>query len=418
VTATWLSVDAIKSEKPYACVGGPFGSELTTRDYTDDGVPVIRGNNLSGDCRFRDEAFVFVSEHKAASLVSNMAYPGDLLFTQRGTLGQVGLIPEQPNFDRYIVSQSQMKLSVNASLVLPEFVYYWFRQRAVVETIKLRAVSSGVPHINLGILKNLDLRVPPLPEQREIVRILRDLDDLIENNRRRIQLLEQSTRLLYREWFIDLRFPSHEDVKAADGVPRGWAARALGDVCTSIEDGDWIESKDQGGEDFRLLQVSNIGIGEFVETGNFRFITEETFRRLRCREVAPGDILISRMPDPVGRAWLVTNMPWRMITAVDVAIAKVDERLVSAFFVLHHLNSPQSIELAEKHASGATRLRISRKSLCALPVRVPPRVLQEDFAEFAQTNQTLRSNLERQNTALRKVRDLWLPRLMSGEIAV
>lgn len=106
MTRQRYKIDEIKAEIPYACVGGPFGSELTTRDYTDAGVPVIRGNNVSGDMAFFDDDFVFVSEEKAEMLASNTAHPGDLVFTQRGTLGQIGLIPMGASYERYIVSQS------------------------------------------------------------------------------------------------------------------------------------------------------------------------------------------------------------------------------------------------------------------------------------------------------------------------
>src|SRR6185295_19489754 len=112
------------------------------------------------------------------------------------------------------------------------------------------------------------------------------------------------------------------DIKASGWLkvslgPEKWEVKRLGDVCVSLIDRDWIETKDQSGTAYRLLQVSNIGVGEFVETGNYRYITQKTFESLRCQEVVPGDILISRMPKPTGRAWIVTTMPWRMITAVD-----------------------------------------------------------------------------------------------------
>src|SRR2546430_155846 len=99
-----LPLDSARAQVPYAFVGGPFGSNLTTRDYVDEGIPVIRGNNLPDDSTFRDDDFVFVSEKKADDLRSNTAYPGDLIFTQRGTLGQVGLIPREARFQRYIIS--------------------------------------------------------------------------------------------------------------------------------------------------------------------------------------------------------------------------------------------------------------------------------------------------------------------------
>jgi type I restriction enzyme S subunit len=195
-------------------------------------------------------------------------------------------------------------------------------------------------------------------------------------------------------------------------------AEILADVCASLEDGDWIETKDQGGDDFRLLQISNIGINEFVETGNFRYITEETFKRLNCREILPEQIIVSRMPKPIGRAWLVTEMPWRMITAVDVAIIAANDDLADPYFLTHFLNSPASLEHCERRAVGTTRLRIARRELATIPILVPPRRLQQIFREIAEPLNKQRANLYQQNQKLRTARDLLLPRLISGEIAI
>lgn len=137
-----VKIESIKDEARNALVGGPFGSDLTTRDYTDDGVPVIRGVNLPSDQCFNDNDFVFVSEDKANDLASNNAHRGDVIFTQRETLGQVGLITEDALYSRYLVSQSQMKLTVNAAKANAKFVYYFFRHPVTVQSIKNRAITS------------------------------------------------------------------------------------------------------------------------------------------------------------------------------------------------------------------------------------------------------------------------------------
>src|SRR5216117_727545 len=108
-----VTIEEIRATTRHWLVGGPFGSDLTTRDYVEEGVPVIRGTNLPDDCSFKDDEYVFVRDEKADALKANNAHPGDVVFTQRGTLGQVGLIPNEPKFPRYLVSQSQMKLTVD-----------------------------------------------------------------------------------------------------------------------------------------------------------------------------------------------------------------------------------------------------------------------------------------------------------------
>src|SRR5262249_61076404 len=103
---------------------------------------------------FLDDDFVFVTEEKADKLQSNTAYPGDVIFTQRGTLGQVGISPLEAKFPRYVISQSQMKLSVNPEKVDARFVYYFFRMSSTVQSLINHALTLGVSPINLGILNN------------------------------------------------------------------------------------------------------------------------------------------------------------------------------------------------------------------------------------------------------------------------
>ena len=176
----WAEVrlDAIKAPGQYSFVGGPFGSDLTSRDYVSaPGVPVIRGTNLGGsESRFIDDGFVYVTERKAGSLHRNIAFPGDLVFTQRGTLGQVAIVPDDCRFPRYVISQSQMKLTVDPSKADRRFVYYAFRFPQSQARLLSRTQATGVPHINLGILKDFVISLPRLSEQRRIADILDKAD--------------------------------------------------------------------------------------------------------------------------------------------------------------------------------------------------------------------------------------------------
>jgi len=159
-----------------AIVGGPFGSDLVSADYVHDGVPVIRGQNMGA--RYLEGPFAYVTEAKANSLAANLARPGDVVFTQRGTLGQVSLTPSEP-FDRYLVSQSQMKVSLHRDRVTPNFLFSWSESNEGQQSIASSAIQTGVPHINLGILKSLMVPVPPVAEQRAIATALSDVDSLL-----------------------------------------------------------------------------------------------------------------------------------------------------------------------------------------------------------------------------------------------
>ena len=117
-----VTLEGIASPSRHAMVGGPFGSALGRKDYGEEGVPVVRGAQLSGPGLFSHDDLVYVSEEKADRHSGNLAFPGDVLVTQRGTVGQVGLIPMDAPFKRYLLSQSQMKLTVDPARAEARFV--------------------------------------------------------------------------------------------------------------------------------------------------------------------------------------------------------------------------------------------------------------------------------------------------------
>jgi type I restriction enzyme, S subunit len=191
------TVAEIASLEQNALVGGPFGSNLVSRDYVEYGVPVIRGQNMGQ--RWIGGEFAYVSSRKAEVLSANLARPGDVIFTQRGTLGQVALVPDKP-YERYLISQSQMKLTVDSKKADPLFLYYVFRTPEQQRYIQSHAIQTGVPHTNLGILRRTLVPVPPLAQQTTIARILGSLDDRIELNQRINETLEAMARALFSEY--------------------------------------------------------------------------------------------------------------------------------------------------------------------------------------------------------------------------
>jgi type I restriction enzyme, S subunit len=172
-----VTLACLASTAKNSIVGGPFGSDLVSTDYVSSGVPVVRGQNMGQ--AFVSGDFVFVSKAKAKSLSANLAREGDLIFTQRGTLGQVSVVPSTP-FPEYVVSQSQMKLSLGSELADRQYVFQYFCSTAGQKQILESAIQTGVPHTNLGILKAYKVTLPVnLDEQRAIATALSDVDALL-----------------------------------------------------------------------------------------------------------------------------------------------------------------------------------------------------------------------------------------------
>ena len=146
------------------------------------------------------------------------------------------------------------------------------------------------------------------------------------------------------------------------GFTDAWEQRKLGELCEKFADGDWIEAKDQSSFGIRLIQTGNIGLGEYLDKpNNKKWVSEDTFNRLHCEEVFAGDILISRLPEPAGRACIVPNLGTKMITAVDCTIVRTSAK-VSKKFLLQHLSSKKYFNEVNTCMAGGTRQRISRSA--------------------------------------------------------
>lgn len=206
-------------------------------------------------------------------------------------------------------------------------------------------------------------------------------------------------------------------------LPPGWTSATVAELIAPdgiFSDGDWVESKDQDPKGaIRLLQLADVGDGVFVDKSN-RFVNDDKFERLRCTEVFEGDVLIARMPDPLGRACLAPKLRQPCITVVDVAIVRPGRTSVSPRWLMHFLNAPAVRQVIELQASGTTRRRISRGNLAQLDLPVPPLPEQKRIADkldalLSQVN-ACRERLGRIPGILKRFRQSVLAAATSGEL--
>lgn len=195
-------------------------------------------------------------------------------------------------------------------------------------------------------------------------------------------------------------------------VKKDWELKKLGELCSFIGDGDWIESGDQSTEGIRLVQTGNVGEGIYLDKENrAHYISEETFTRLKCTEIFPGDCLISRLPEPVGRACIIPDLDQKMITAVDCTIIRFKENIQPQYFV-YYSQSNKYLSDIDSEATGATRKRISRKNLEKISIPVPPleeqkrivKIMDEKFEQL----ETIKTNAQ---TNLQNAKDLFQSQL-------
>ena len=408
-SSAWPTVrlSELQASKRYALNGGPFGSKLVSSDYVPEGVPVIRGTNLPEHSRFSTSDLVFVSELKADELLPNNAHPGDLVFTQRGTLGQVGLIPRTSAFSRFVISQSQMKLTVDERKADAGFLYYYFRAPRTVKQIHNLAFSTGVPHINLDILRNFEVTLPPLPVQKRIRTFLSAYDDLIENNTRRIRILEEMAQAIYREWFVHFRFPGHKKVKLVPSplgaIPEGWEAKKLGEVC------DIVMGQSPKSE-FYNEQGDGLPFHQGVTDFGLHFPEDRVYCTVQNRIAEAGDILFS-VRAPVGRINVTLG---RIVIGRGLCAIRNQKR--NQVFTLHQLKE----RFAEEDTMGGGTIfkAVTKEEVHGIGFLQPSREILQSFEDRCHSMDRLIEFLTQKNTNLRTTRDLLLPKLISGEVDV
>lgn len=186
-------------------------------------------------------------------------------------------------------------------------------------------------------------------------------------------------------------------------MKKDWQIKKLKDISIVFQDGDWVESKDQSTAGIRLIQTGNVGNAIFKDRSEkARYISEDTFKKLRCTEIFEGDCLVSRLPDPVGRVCLLPNTGEKMITVVDCTIIRLNHRdIIPNWFLYYSLSNEYNSEI-QKQVSGATRQRISRKNLGLIPIPLPPlseqkrivAILDEAFEAIAKAKENTEQNLK------------------------
>ena len=218
-------------------------------------------------------------------------------------------------------------------------------------------------------LGEFTMPIPSITEQQKIADILATCDRMIELKQSKIDELNKLKQVCLLEMFPQKgqtipkrRFP---------GFSALWEQRKLSSLCDKFTDGDWIESKDQSGSGVRLIQTGNVGLAEYLDKpNNKKWVSNDTFEALHCEEVFEGDILISRLPEPAGRACIVPNLGTKMITAVDCTIVRVSENINNKF-LLQYLSSQKYFDEVNTCLAGGTRQRISRSNLANFDIPMP-----------------------------------------------
>lgn len=440
---------------------GPFGSRMKSDAYVESGVPVIRGTNLTGSKKFSGD-WVFISEQLAKQLENCCVSNGDLVFPHRGSIGEVGLVDNQ--FHQYMMSSSLMKLRCNPNIADSEFIYYFFKSHQGRYELLKNASQVGTPGIGqpLTSLKNIEIKLPSLGEQRKIAKILSDLDDKIHINNQINQTLESIAQALFKSWFVDfdpvrakiaakqegkdaelaamcaisgkseieLQQMAEDDFAALrataamfpDGlveselgeVPKGWEVSTVGEQVQTVGGGTpstknvdfwddgihyWTTPKD----------LSNLTDKILLNTE--RKITDAGLKKISSG-LLPKDTVLMSSRAPVG---------YLALSKIEVAInqgyiAILPNMKYSAEYLIQWCEA--NMAEIKGRASGTTFQEISKKNFREISFVCPDDKVVVSYTKTVKTLYDEITSKAKENQSLINLRDTLLPKLMSGEISL
>ena len=198
---------------------GPFGSQLHQSDYSDVGTPVVMPKDIV--CGKIDVSTIArVESHLVERLSRHKINEGDILYARRGDVGKCAYTDKSQT--GWLCGTGCLRVTVDKAKAMPEFVFFQLQKKDTVGWVEKHAIGATMLNLNTSILSNVPIELPSLSTQHSIATILSRYDSLIENYQKQIKLLEEAAQRLYKEWFVDLHFPGHENTKIVDGVPEGW----------------------------------------------------------------------------------------------------------------------------------------------------------------------------------------------------
>ena len=422
--------------------------------FADSGINYIKAEALNGDSSLDLSGGFYISEDMHQSLKRSMLEDGDVLLTIAGAnIGKCGIVEE-----RHLPANTNQAVGimrVDQQQVAPRFLYYWFKQPQTFRYLQGLNAQAAQPNINLSMLRNIEVPVPSISEQQRIADVISAYDDLIENNRRRIQLLEQAARLLYKEWFVHLRFPGHEHTQIVDDVPEGWEKKVLGDLCFEVRETVSPSALEANTPYIGLEHMVSDHRAPHLAAISPAYVREYAAPICLPQPAAPCDRLhrgpcdrIQHMPRRSitfcewGQAEQVTSSKHRFREgeilfgkirpyfhkvgiALTDGVASSDAIIIRPVhshllpLVLMTTSSDGFVAVtAQQMKEGSKMPRADWKQMQQYPVPLPPDGLLRAFNDFIDPILNQLKTLAFANKRLGAVRDLLLPKLMNGEVAV
>jgi len=363
-----------------------------------------------------------ISDLGLNSSSTNLVPAGTILMTSRAPIGYLAIAQNEVT-----TNQGFKNLICNPEHVYNQFMYYYFKVN--IEYIKLFASGATFPEISATKFKNIKIPIPSLETQNKIADFLSIYDELIENNNRRIEVLEQTAEEIYKEWFVRMRFPEYENTKFDKGIPEGWQLKKVDDIISFDIGGGWgkYSPEDDFTEEAFVIRGTDIPEMKYGEI-NYELLRYHKDSHLRNRRLKSSDIIFEASggskDQRLGRTYYITDETLAMydedvICASFCKLIRIDDKYLSWYFsnYLNYAYKTEALSIFEVQSTGISNFGFT-KFKKHHQVLLPPKDLMKLFFDLTYNMYIENQRLGRKNQNLKKQRDLLLPRLMNGTIKV
>lgn len=333
---------------------------------------------------------------------------GDMLLTSVGTIGIPYIVKATDKF--YFKDGNLTWFRRFTNKLYPQYLFYWITSKEGVGVLNNVTIGSSQKALTISALKNIEVTLPPIETQRRIADILSAYDDLIENNRKQIKLLEEAAQRLYKEWFVDLRFPGHEHTRIVDGVPEGWEKRCISDIATINESNI---PKNYQFNYIEYIDLSSVQNGIIKEKTRYPLVEAPG----RAKRVAKDGDIIWGMVRPNLKSFALVLHP-RETDVYSTGFCVLSSKAVPFSYLYYSVTTESFIRYLVNCTNGAAYPAVKPIHFAEAELLFPSKMLLKKFNDIVEPMLRQREKLLTMTNGAMEARDRLLPKLMSGKVEV
>ena len=387
---------------------GPFGSQLHQSDYSDIGVPVVMPKDIINGS-IDESTIARVENHHVERLSRHKISEGDILYARRGDVGKCAytVFAQQG----WLCGTGCLRVTIDKAKALPKFIFFQLQKRETIGWVEKHAIGATMLNLNTSILSDVPIELPSLSIQQRIATILSRYDSLIENYQKQIKLLEEAAQRLYKEWFVDLHFPGHENTKIVDGVPEGWEYRKIGDVYKTVLGGTPSRAKSNyWGGDIPWINSGEINKLRIIQASEM--ITQEGYDNSSTKLMPEHTTILAITGATLGQVSYTEIETCANQSVVGI----IDETNQTNEYLYLYIND-NILSIVNK-ATGGAQQHINKDIVNDYNILIPVQNVLALFKERTTPLFKLIKDYLNSIQSLTEARDRLLPKLMSGEIEV